>query len=341
MRLLGTLGQRAQAQCLADFLLTLGIATQVNPEAGSWEVWVRDEDHLARAREEWQHFIANPTDARYRASVRNAAAIRRQHEQHEAEFRQKFYDRGRLWSRPGPWHIPLTLALIVVSMGVSYLSGSLLWVVQPVGGLLDRLTFTNWVYLDQAGRVIPPDLVEELRQPLGIPGERIITRKEPSISALRSGEIWRLVTPIFLHFGFIHLGFNMYALYSFGGLLESRRGWWWLALFVVISGAASNVAQYLYPHAFEFLAARQASGIFGGMSGVLYAMFGYMWMKTRFDPESSLHLPPDLIAMMLIWLVVCMTGWVGPIANTAHVAGLVVGVIWAVVGWRLKEARRG
>ena len=340
MRLLGTLSQQAQAQCLADYLLTLGISTQVNPDSGSWEVWVRDEDHLPQAREEWQRFLANPSDTRYQAAIRSAAAIRRRQEQQEAEFRRNFHDRGRLWSRPGPWQIPLTLTLILASIGVSYLSGTLLHGAPPAGGLLDRLTFTNWVYLDQAGRPIPEDLVEELRRPLGIAGERRIVRKEPRISGLRSGEIWRLVTPIFIHFGLIHLGFNMYALYSFGGLLESRRGWWWLALFVVLSAAASNIAQYLYPHAFEFLALQQGSSIFGGMSGVLYAMFGYMWMKTRFDPETMLHLPPDLIAMMLIWLVICMTGWVGPIANTAHVTGLGVGAVWAVTGWRLKALRR-
>jgi membrane associated rhomboid family serine protease len=36
---------------------------------------------------------------------------------------------------------------------------------------------------------------------------------------------------------------------------------------------------------------------------------------------------------MLLWLVVCMTGTVGPIANAAHVGGLVMGGLWGLIPW--------
>jgi GlpG protein len=66
---------------------------------------------------------------------------------------------------------------------------------------------------------------------------------------------------------------------------------------------------------------------FGGMSGVDYALFGYAWMKTRYDPTPGLFLPRETVLMGLIWLVVCLTGLAGNIANTAHFVGLGVGVI--------------
>lgn len=336
MRLLGTLTQAEEARRLADHLLTLGIDTRLAEEPSGTEVWVRDEDRLPLAREEYHSFLANPGDPRFMAANKQADAIRRQRARNELEFQRRLHNRKRLWHRPGPKSIPLTLLLIAASIAVSLLAGTLTGAGDR-NAVLDSLTFTNVVWVDQFGKPISPEIVEELRRPLGIPGERVPTRRQHSTEALRTGQVWRLITPIFLHFGFIHLLFNMYALYSFGGLLERSRSGTWLALFVLISGICSNVAQHFYPHAFEFVQVRQGSAVFGGMSGVLYAMFGYMWMKTRFDYDPRLHLPPDLIAMMLVWLFVCMTGLVGPIANTAHVAGLAVGGLWALVGRQVKR----
>ena len=63
------------------------------------------------------------------------------------------------------------------------------------------------------------------------------------------------------------------------------------------------------------------------MSGVVYALFGYIWMKGQNEPEQGMILHPSTVQTMLFWLVLCMMGWVGNVANTAHVVGVAVGIV--------------
>ncbi len=63
----------------------------------------------------------------------------------------------------------------------------------------------------------------------------------------------------------------------------------------------------------------------------MYALFGYIWMKGLHEPEQGMAVHPNTVNIMLLWLVICMTGAVGHIANAAHVMGLVVGVTLGVL----------
>jgi GlpG protein len=137
---------------------------------------------------------------------------------------------------------------------------------------------------------------------------------------IRSGELWRLFTPMLVHFGWAHIIFNMLWLFRLGSVIESLNGAGRFALLTLAIAAVSNVAQYLY-----------AGPGFGGMSGVNYGLFGYIWLRGKYDPSSGLYLTPQDKMLMLAWFVICFTGAVGPIANTAHAAGLVAGVVWGRV----------
>jgi len=137
---------------------------------------------------------------------------------------------------------------------------------------------------------------------------------------VRAGEYWRLITPIFIHFGPMHLLFNMMWLFQLGCMIEARRGVTTLAALVIVTGTLPMVAQYLI----------SGPGFVGGMSGVVYGLAGFAWLRGRKDPASGVGLSPQNWIMMMIWLVLCFTGWLGPIANTAHLAGLIIGLVW---GW--------
>jgi hypothetical protein len=82
------------------------------------------------------------------------------------------------------------------------------------------------------------------------------------------------------------------------------------------------------------------------MSGVVYGLFGFVVVHSKLSPTSTLSLHPQSVRFMLIWLVLCFTGIIGPIANWAHTFGLLSGAaIGAAVamrngGWKSHQRRR-
>jgi GlpG protein len=153
---------------------------------------------------------------------------------------------------------------------------------------------------------------------------------------LASGEYWRLITPIFLHFGLVHLVFNSLWLSMLGSRIEELAGSSHLILLVLLSGAFSNMAQFIW----------SGTVYFGGMSGVVYALLGYTWIKNKMWPHPLLHLSPGIVGFMLGWLLVCMTGildlllGVG-VANAAHLGGLVIGMLLGGIFGLLMRFKKG
>lgn len=151
----------------------------------------------------------------------------------------------------------------------------------------------------------------------------------PLQDSLAEGQFWRLLTPIFLHFGLLHIVFNMLWFWEFGRRIEGRLGSAFIAALVFVLGVGSNTIQAIFsPHA-----------KFGGMSGVIYGLLGFCWLWDRVNPKAHFNLPPGIVGFMLVWLVLCMTGLVsavgfGAIANAAHLSGLINGaLLGALLGW--------
>jgi GlpG protein len=303
MRQIGTLPSEHDAKRFADYLLTLRITTHLEREPDGWAVWVRDEDNVPRGKEELEAFLRNPHDSRYDAARQAAAAIRQQEEQAEKQYRRRHREMRGYWDRPLWQRFPLTAAL----MGASIVVSLLYWFAPDPKAVFARFAIVPFAEPD--GQWSPLSLHATLQ-------------RAP----------WRLVTPIFVHFDPLHLLFNMYMLIHLGGMVESRRGPLRYAVLVLVAAGASNLAQYLldWPPIFR------SGPVFGGMSGVVYALFGYVWMKARYDPEAGLFLWPTTVLFLMVWLFLGMTNWIGSIANTAHAAGLVVGVVFGVASsyWR-------
>ncbi len=141
---------------------------------------------------------------------------------------------------------------------------------------------------------------------------------------VRAGEVWRLLSPAILHFGWPHILFNLWAFWDLGNLIERRTGPVRLLRLIVGLALISNLGQYFV-----------AGPRFGGMSGVIYGLLGYAWMMGRYRPEAGIGLHPQTVVMMLVWFVICLSGALGiPVANAAHGFGLVAGIFWGRISAR-------
>jgi GlpG protein len=298
----------AQAQRLADYLLTLDISAKVLPATGGWAVWAQREDQVAEAKQESQAFLANPTDPRYRDAGRKADATRKEIAKRDQDHRKNTIELGRRLNAISARRCPVTYALFAVSVAVAILSA---------GGTLRE------VYAPLLFSTYEPVLILPSEPDANSEDVHVVVRST-GLEPIERGQIWRLFTPIFVHFGPVHLVFNMIWLYRLGGLVELRKGRLKTAGLVLLAALASNIGEYVW-ESYRYGPGHPAS--FGGMSGVVYALFGYVWMKDDYEPEADMHLPSNTIVYMIIWLIVCMTGYLGNIANAAHLVGLVVGML--------------
>jgi len=289
MRSIGNLSDEAQARRFADYLVAQGIRNEVEPETGAaWSVWIKDEDQVAAAQSALARFHANPDAEEFRKAQRDAAKARNAEAQDLEEYRRRLRSRRSLFPKFGGYGVgPLTFGLIFLCIAVAVYS--------KLGYNHESLKSLLLADPENANGTILPEV--------------------------RAGEYWRLITPILIHFGPLHLIFNMIWLFQLGCMIEARRGTLQLALLVAVTGIVPMLAQYRV----------SGPGYVGGMSGVIYGLAGYIWMRGKYDLASGLSLDRQTIQWLLIWLVICFSGFIGHIANTAHVVGLVIGVIWGRV----------
>lgn len=139
----------------------------------------------------------------------------------------------------------------------------------------------------------------------------------------------RTLTPALLHFGAVHLVFNLLWLWYFGRMIEPVIGWWRTLGLVLLTAFAGNMAQYLW----------SGNGMFGGMSGVVYGLIGFIWLWQTLQPQSALRLPTAMIMVFLVALVLMGVLAPGMIATAAHAGGLLSGMAAGAVLGKLLSNR--
>ena len=189
---------------------------------------------------------------------------------------------------------PLTLSLIAINVllfpvGMGLGDGT-------IDGLFERLMFLA---------------VEEVN------GEQYFTTMSYTVE---HGQWWRFITPMFIHFSWLHIVFNLLWVWEIGRKIEFTNSAVVLFVAVIASSLAANVTQYLL----------SGPSLFGGMSGVVFGLLGHSLIWSRLVPSRDVGLPSGIYIFMLVYLVVGFTGVIdflglGSLANGAHLGGLIGG----------------
>ena len=141
---------------------------------------------------------------------------------------------------------------------------------------------------------------------------------------IREGEVWRLITPILLHGSLWHIGFNMYALFSFGTGLERRFGHFRFLVLYLLAGFSGNVLSFLF-----------TSGISVGSSTSIFGLIAaegiFLYQNRKLFGEEAKQAIGNVVSVAAINLIIGLSSG-GLIDNWGHIGGLLGGLIFAWFG---------
>lgn len=297
MRCLGEIDGRENAERLVAHLLVNDISTHIESADGdSWEIWVREEDKLRQAVDELKLFQQDPHNARYDGVLAKAKQRLEKDQAKQTEIKKNIRE-VKMVVRPGMMSgriPPLTLTLLVLCV---------------VLGLLSNFGTpgpnSSW------GRQILKQLkFVDLQESEGDPAAN-----------LKKGEVWRAVTPIFLHGSPMHLGMNMLGLVIFGRVIERLLGTPRYAVMILALAIVPNLLQGLMPESLG------GNPNFVGISGVIYGLVGYVWVRSQLNPSFGISIPMPFLVLMIGSIVIGLSGAIEAwrFADLCHLGGLVLG----------------
>jgi GlpG protein len=145
--------------------------------------------------------------------------------------------------QPSPGHAPVVISLIVIAVVTVWLTS------------MSRNELATGLM------VIDPRQYEWFS---------LADRLNALLDTLSKGQVWRLITPDFLHFSWPHIIFNSVMLWFLGSQVEFIDGRTRLLVLALVASLLSNGLQYLV-----------TGPLFGGLSGVVYAIMGYCWLSQQ------------------------------------------------------------
>ena len=137
-----------------------------------------------------------------------------------------------------------------------------------------------------------------------------------------------------MHGDFLHILFNMYWFYRLGSMVEDCKGSVRLGMLILFTAAAGNLGQALMPIWTPGSPSPLDGGVnFLGYSGVVYGIFGYLWIKTSYGNDPKLFISSVLAIFFMVFMLLGFLGFwdteSSSVANWGHFFGMVSGMAFA------------
>jgi membrane associated rhomboid family serine protease len=142
-------------------------------------------------------------------------------------------------------------------------------------------------------------------------------------------EPWRLLAPVFFHGGVLHLLFDVWWLWTLGAIVEAEFGHIATLGIYFILAVGSTAAEVAVLH----------GGI--GLSGIVYGLFGLLWVLSRTDPRFHDAIDLKIIELMTGWFLLCVVLKVADVWDIALVAHAVGCLLGALLGWIVSVRKFG
>ncbi|MBI5346102.1 MAG: rhomboid family intramembrane serine protease [Chlamydiae bacterium] len=380
MRIVGNFSKENHAKRFSVFLRHEGIENsieiQFDPEkkVSNYTIWVLNEDELEIAKLLLSDFLENPDDDKFRVSFSKEPSQEKE-EPYEQLERPHFLKINYPFKYTYFIILLCTFLFIIDTFQAKYLEKkynlkqmilltplqtALLFDVTKSRTELDNVIIQYHLDSEEMLKNPPPDALHALTEVDRIPEwiglydillEKIKVKTDfktlfgvPYFEKIHQGEFWRLLTPVFLHGGILHILFNMLWVLILGKQIEPRIRFLRYLLLILATATISNTAQYL-----------MSGPNFVGYSGVITGMAGFIWSRQKIAPWEGYPLQKPIINFLAIFILAVfglqfvsfvlellnihlLSGLI--IANTAHIVGALVGIILGRIpffAWRVDE----
>jgi len=271
------------------------VAHRISEESGFQVVWLDVEKNSVKTKVSVESALAQYLqDAEFKEQV----------DEFSAQLKFSFKPGRSVLPRPTIAQAPVTMILIFLAVAVALI--------------------TNF---GEGGPALRALIIVD---PLGVNLSSFSSKLDLLLNTLGHYQLWRLLSPDFVHFSVMHLVFNLLMLWFLGGQVEHRQGRGRLLLLFIVCSVVPNIAQYL-----------ESGPLFGGMSGVVYGLVGYCWLWNRLYPGVFIF-PPALMGVSVAWLIIGYTPLteallIGKMANSAHLFGLLMGLLVVMIPLRISS----
>jgi rhomboid protease GluP len=156
-----------------------------------------------------------------------------------------------------------------------------------------------------------------------MPGKLIYSQLIGINLNISEGEVWRILTPIFIHNSFSHFFYNTLSIAVMGPMIEHLIGKWKFTLLYIGSGLTANVVTYIsLPLSYTHV------GASGAIFGLLGCFILFVVQKKFFIPKQNL-----VVLLLIIAVSTMMAFFQSDVNITSHISGLFAGLLisWIIL----------